>query len=114
MRGLVASVLESLGFLSATLAATGYEALKLLPRERFDLVVTDINMPELNGLELIRFIRNSPGYEDVPLIIVSSEGSERDQARGLELGASAYLTKPFEPQELVETARRLLGVDRDA
>ncbi|RMG17652.1 MAG: response regulator [Deltaproteobacteria bacterium] len=109
MRALVASTLESVEGVSATETASGYEALKLIPRERFDLIITDINMPEINGLELIRFIRSRPEYQDVPLVIISTESSERDRERGLELGASAYFTKPFEPQALLETVRELLG-----
>ena len=110
MRSLLSSSLEELeGAVKITEAASGFEALRELPRGRFDLVVTDINMPDINGLELVSFVKSNDAYRDIPLIIVSTEGSERDRAKGMDLGADAYLTKPFEPEDLRETARGLLG-----
>ena len=110
MRSLIASTLEALEMpLKVTQAASGFEALGCLPREQFDLVVTDINMPDINGLELVSFVKTNPRYRSIPLVIVSTEGSERDREKGLELGADAYLVKPFEPESLQEIARNLLA-----
>ena len=75
----------------------------------FDLVVTDINMPDINGLELVSFMKSSAKYRSIPLIIVSTERSERDRDKGLGLGANAYVVKPFEPEALREVARNLLA-----
>ncbi len=109
MRSLLTSSLEELeGVVKITEASSGCEALRQLPRGTYDLVVTDINMPDINGLELVSFVKNSDGYREIPLIIVSTEGSDRDRAKGLELGADAYLVKPFAPEDLRETARELL------
>lgn len=108
MRAFVRAALEE-GGLDVTEAGNGFEALRLLPRERFDLVVTDINMPDIHGLELISFMRKSDALRAIPVIIVSTEGAARDRDRGIALGANAYLTKPFEPEELRATVRRLLG-----
>jgi two-component system chemotaxis response regulator CheY len=109
MRSLLNSSLEELsGVVKITEANSGFEALRELPRGRYDLVVTDINMPDINGLELVSFVKSNETYRDIPLIIVSTEGSERDRAKGMELGADAYLVKPFEPEELLETAQALL------
>jgi two-component system chemotaxis response regulator CheY len=109
MRSLLASSLEALGGgVKVTEVATGFEALRQLPRVRFDLVVTDINMPDINGLELISFVKGNPAYRDIPTIIVSTEGSDRDREKGLALGADAYLVKPFEPEALRDAARMLL------
>ena len=109
MRSLLTSSLEELeGVVKITEACSGFEALRQLPRGTYDLVVTDINMPDINGLELVSFIKNNAGYREIPLIIVSTEGSDRDRAKGLELGADAYMVKPFEPEDLRETARELL------
>ena len=80
----------------------------MLPRERYDLILTDINMPDINGLELISFIKRSNEYRDIPLVVVSTEGSERDRDRGLELGARAYLVKPIDPGELRRVVTDLL------
>jgi two-component system, chemotaxis family, chemotaxis protein CheY len=107
-RQLVSSTLEELPDAEVTESATGFEALKVLPRHRFDLIITDINMPDINGLELINFVKKNPLYRDVPLFILSSESREQDRARGLALGAAEYLTKPFEPEALLMLVRRHL------
>ena len=110
MRALLSSALEDLeGSVKLVEAESGFEALRLLPRERWDLIVTDVNMPDINGLELVSFVKGNPAYTNVPLVIVSTEGSDRDRAKGLELGADAYLVKPFEPRELREVAADLLA-----
>ena len=109
MRSLIASSLEELGGpVKITEAPSGFEALRVLPRGPYDLIVTDINMPDINGLELVSFVKSSESYREIPLIIVSTEGSERDREKGLGLGADAYLVKPFEPSDLQEIATRLL------
>jgi two-component system chemotaxis response regulator CheY len=90
-------------------AANGFEALRLLPRGPYDLIVTDINMADINGLELVRFIRASAHHRTTPLVIISSLRGAHDIQRGLALGANAYLAKPFTPEQLGETCARLLG-----
>jgi two-component system chemotaxis response regulator CheY len=110
MRSLLASSLEELEIpVKIIEAESGFEALRFLPRESFDLVVTDINMPDINGLELVSFIRNNEKYAKIPLVIVSTEGSERDRDKGLGLGADAYLVKPFDPETLRQVVTDLLA-----
>jgi two-component system chemotaxis response regulator CheY len=110
MRAWLASTLEELDEpVKITAAASGFEALRCLPREAYDLIVTDINMPDINGLELVSFVKSNAGYRDIPLVIISTEGSERDREKGLSLGAEADLVKPFEPDELRGIARALLA-----
>jgi len=110
MRSLVVSALEELGApVRITEASSGFEALRELPRGAYDLIVTDINMPDINGLELVSFVKSNSAYRSIPLLIISTEGSERDRLRGLELGADAYLVKPFEPEALRRAARDLLA-----
>ena len=113
MRSLLTSSLEELeGAVKIVEVASGFEALRTLPREQFDLIITDINMPDINGLELVSFVKNNAAYREIPLVIVSTEGSERDRDKGIGLGANAYLVKPFEPEALRDIARRLLeGVE---
>ena len=89
-------------------AVSGFDALRLLPRGPYDLVITDINMPDINGLELVSFVKKDPRYRNTKLLIVSTEGSERDRDKGLALGASAYLVKPFAADELRRLVRGLL------
>ena len=112
MRTYVRSALEGAPELSDDLeiveAASGFDALRLLPRAAYHLVITDINMPDINGLELVRFIRDSEAHKKTPLIIISTDGREADRDRGMKLGANAYLTKPFEPEQLLEIVRSLL------
>jgi len=110
MRALLNSALEGLEVpVKITEASSGFEALRCLPREPFDLIVTDINMPDINGLELVSFVKNNDRYSKIPLVIVSTEGSQRDREKGLGLGADAYLVKPFDPAELRQVARDLLA-----
>jgi two-component system chemotaxis response regulator CheY len=90
-------------------ASSGFEALRLLPRGPYDLVITDINMPDINGLELISFIRKSESHKHTPVLVISTQSSERDRARGLALGANGYLSKPFSPEALQTEVWRFLG-----
>jgi two-component system chemotaxis response regulator CheY len=108
MSSFIASTLEEIEGVSVTEAKSGFEALKELPRKTFSIIITDINMPDINGLELIRFIRDNDRYKKTPLIIVSTESSQRDRERGLALGANSYLVKPFTPSALKETVERYL------
>ena len=110
MQSLLVSSLEELEIpLKITQALSGFEALRHLPGASFDLILTDINMPDINGLELVSFVKSNAAYREVPLVIISTQSSERDRAKGLELGADAYLVKPFEPDDLRQIARDLLA-----
>ena len=113
MRSLIASTLEQMRVpLKVTEAPSGFEALRLLPRESYDLIVTDINMPDINGLELVSFVKGNDAYRAIPLIIISTESSDRDREKGLSLGADAYLVKPFDPDDLLQIASDLLSSAR--
>src|SRR5687768_17786014 len=96
-REFIAATVESVSGVEAITTHSGFEALKLLPRHKFDLIITDINMPDINGLELINFVKKNPNYRDTPLFVITTEGRAQDRARGLALGAAEYLIKPFEP-----------------
>ncbi len=110
MRSLIAASLEELVVpVKIIEAKSGFEALRLLPRESFDLVVTDINMPDINGLELASFMKSSEKHASIPLVIVSTEGAERDVEKGLGIGADAYLVKPFDPEALRQIVLDLLA-----
>jgi two-component system chemotaxis response regulator CheY len=90
-------------------AGSGFDALRLLPRSTYDLVITDINMPDINGLELIRFVRQSSHLASVAVLVISTQSSERDRARSLSLGADEFLAKPFTPEQLVAAVDKCLG-----
>ena len=89
-------------------AVSGFEALKVLPRFRFSLIITDINMPDINGLELINFVKKNPNYRETPLFVVTTEGREKDRERGMQLGANEYVIKPFAPETLCSLVRHYL------
>jgi two-component system chemotaxis response regulator CheY len=114
MRSLLVSALEDLDSPAKLIEVeSGFEALRVLPREPFDLILTDINMPDINGLELVSFVKNEEQYRSIPLIIVSTEGSDRDREKGMSLGADAYVVKPFEPEELRRLAQDLIARSGD-
>lgn len=104
MRSYVRAVLEDAIDLADPIevvdAASGFDAMRLLPRGPYDLVITDINMPNINGLELIKLVRGSEHHRDIAVLIISTQASERDRERGLALGADLFLAKPFTPEAL--------------
>ncbi len=110
MRSLIVSTLEQLDGVEVMEAPSGFFALKVLPRERFDLILTDINMPDINGLELVNFVKRTPQYKETPIFIISTEGSERDRDKGMQLGANEYLVKPFDPEKLLTLVKKYLGL----
>jgi len=109
MRAFVRATLEDDGATTVEEAESGFQALRLLPRERFALVIVDVNMPDINGLELVSFMRRSDDHQATPILIISTEASARDRERGLTLGANRYLSKPFQPEELRAAVAELLA-----
>jgi two-component system chemotaxis response regulator CheY len=106
-RAYIRAALEAEEDMEVMEATSGFDALRILPRSRFDLLLVDINMPNINGLELISFIRRSETHRETPLMIISTEASERDRSRALSLGADAYLAKPFTADALLTAVRDL-------
>jgi two-component system chemotaxis response regulator CheY len=112
-RALVRAILEeaafseSVGGCEVIEATSGFDAMRLLPRGPYDLIITDINMADINGLELIKFVRGSEHHKKTPLVIISTLAAKNDVERGLALGANSYLTKPFTPEELCATCTKL-------
>jgi two-component system chemotaxis response regulator CheY len=89
-------------------ASDGRQALdRLHDHPDIDLVLLDINMPNMNGLEFLAELRTDGGHPDVQVIIISTEGREEDTARGIEAGASAYIKKPFHSEEILDVINRL-------
>src|SRR5207249_8647439 len=104
---------RQLGVTEVTEARSGFEAMRLLPRGPYDLIITDINMGDINGLELIAFVRKSERHQSTPLIIISTQSTERDIERGLALGANKFVAKPFAAEQLVDACVEVLA-DRSA
>ncbi len=112
MRAYLTTVIEGTDIFGLEIveAASGFEALKTLPHHEFDAILTDINMPDINGLELVSFLKNHPVYRSIPIMVISTESTVEDRRRAATLGAEEYLVKPFSAGELVEKLRRLLRV----
>ncbi len=109
IRSLIRIALEEAGGFFAVEAGNGFEALRLLPSRKFDLIITDINMPDINGLELIGYVKGNPAFKEIPLIIVSTEKTEEDKRRGMALGAAGYIVKPFRKEDLAAMVQQVLG-----
>ena len=107
VRKFVAASLQLAGIKVVT-ASDGMEALERLPLEPVDLVITDLNMPEMDGFELIRNLRATPAYRELPIIILSSITDQPEKELGMELGAFAYLEKPFSKEQICSEVDRLL------
>lgn len=111
MRSYLADIIESgAEDLEIIEARNGFEALKTLPHHKFDAILTDINMPDINGLELVSFLKNHPVYKAIPIMVISTESKPEDRERATALGVEEYLSKPFEAPELVDKVRRMLRV----
>jgi len=109
MRAFVRASLEEAEHAEVFEASNGFEALRLLPRGQYDVVIVDINMPDVNGLELLSFMRSADAHRDTPVVLISTESSAKDRERGLALGANTFLQKPFGVDELVEALRFALN-----
>jgi two-component system chemotaxis response regulator CheY len=109
MRAMLVAIVETLGEYRIVEASSGFEALRLLPREHVDLILTDINMPDINGLELISYLRTNSNYKNIPVFIISTEGSAKDIEKGKQLGADEYIVKPFSPSTLQQLVNQYLN-----
>ncbi|HEX9019716.1 MAG TPA: response regulator [Nitrospirota bacterium] len=109
IRSMIRMSLEEAGGFFAVEAGNGFEALRTLPTRSFDLIITDINMPDINGLELIGYVKSNPTYRDIPLVIVSTEKTEADKKRGMALGAAGYVEKPFKKEALITVVAKALA-----
>lgn len=103
--------LQRLGDVVCIEAQDGAEALKKFQGGKIDIVLTDINMPVLDGLKLTAHLRGDPANAQLPIVIITTEAAEEDRARAMKLGASAYLIKPVKAQEVLDTVRSLLHLD---
>ena len=107
MRQLVKMMLVKCAAFDISEAVDGQDAFEKLGSGQFDLVLTDINMPRMDGLELVRKVRESHGGEP-PMVIITTMGAEGDRDRGMQLGANAYITKPINSMKLAETVKSLI------
>jgi two-component system chemotaxis response regulator CheY len=108
MRDMVIACLRAHGELSFTHAASGLEAIEQLSLKPFQLVVLDLNMPDIGGIEVVEFVRGQDKLRQLPIIVVTTRGDETSRERALGAGASRFMTKPFTPEALLAEVRILL------
>lgn len=107
IRELLASVLRRAGF-DVTSANDGKEGLTTAQKKDYDLVITDVNMPEMDGIELLSNLRKLPAYSFKPILILTTEFSQEMKQKGKDAGATGWLVKPFDPEKLIEVISRIL------
>jgi two-component system chemotaxis response regulator CheY len=110
MRQLISFALKRLREIRIIEASDGVDGLKKLAAEKFDLIFTDINMPIMDGLKLVSLLRNDANYKETPIVVITTEGAQEDRERALALGANDYITKPIQPNKILDIARSMLNI----
>jgi two-component system, chemotaxis family, chemotaxis protein CheY len=108
MRQMVDATLTSAGH-QVSQAADGREALEIAERGAFDLVITDVNMPVMDGLTLVKQLRGLPAYRGVPILVLTTEATTERKLEGKAAGATGWLVKPFNPERLLDTIAKVLN-----
>jgi two-component system chemotaxis response regulator CheY len=109
VRNLVAFIMKKEGF-RVTMAEDGLDGLeKLYSADDVDLIISDVNMPRMDGFTFIKTVREQDSYKDVPIVVLSTEGQEKDIQTGLGLGANLYMVKPAQPEAMIRNVKMLLG-----
>lgn len=108
LRQMVVFSLQAAGY-QVTEAADGSEGLEKARRQKFDLILTDQNMPNMDGLAFIRSLRQMGAYSSVPVLMLTTESSDEMKAKGKAAGANGWLVKPFDPQRLTEVVKKVIG-----
>jgi two-component system chemotaxis response regulator CheY len=109
MREMIVACLRPRADFAFTHASSGLEAIERLSLKRFDVVVLDLNMPDIGGIEVVEFVRGQDTLRDLPIIIVTTRGDDASRARALDAGASRFMTKPFSPEGMLREVEGLLG-----
>ncbi len=109
IRDMVAACLRPLGDVAFEFAGSGLEAIERLALGSHDLVVLDLNMPDINGVEVIEFIRGQDKLRSLPILVVTTRGDETSRTRVLDAGASGFIAKPFAPEQILTEVRGLLA-----
>src|ERR1700722_17095799 len=112
MRDMVTACLRAASGLTISHAASGLDAIERLSLKRFDLLVLDLNMPDIGGLEVIEFVRGQDQLKALPILVLTTRGDEDSRREVLAAGASIFMTKPFEPDAILREALALLRTSR--
>lgn len=108
MRKMIMASLRTLKEIDFDEANSGLEAIERLALDPINLILLDMNMPDMHGLEVLRFVRGHQEYRDIPIIVLTTKGDDESRGASLAAGASIYMTKPFDPVDLASRARELL------
>ncbi|HKO92266.1 MAG TPA: response regulator [Polyangiaceae bacterium] len=111
MREMIVACLRPEPELAFTHAASGLEAIEKLSLQRFEILVLDLNMPDIGGIEVVDFVRAQDTLRDLPIIVVTTRGDEASRTKALRAGASRFMTKPFTPEHLLTEVRGLIGLE---
>ncbi len=108
MRQMVSFTLKGAGY-QVEEAADGVEAVRKAKANPFNVVITDVNMPNMDGITLIKELRGLPTYKFTPLLLLTTESSADKKAQGKQAGATGWMVKPFSPDQLLATVKKVLG-----
>ena len=111
MRNMLAESLARIPGMLVVEAENGLAGIRALATQRFDLVVTDVNMPVMDGLKLISLIRGEENLKQMPIVVITTEGATEDRERALSLGADEYLTKPIQANRVLSVAKSMLKIE---
>ncbi len=114
MRDMIVACLRPRADFDFTHASSGLEAIERLSLAPFELVVLDLNMPDIGGIEVVEFVRGQDQLKMLPIVIVTTRGDEGSRARALEAGATKFMTKPFTPEAILREVASVLGEGREA
>jgi len=112
MRRIIKNSLTNLGYIDLLEAEDGAAAWEIMTKEEIQVLVTDWNMPNMNGLELVKKVRAESRYTDVPIIMVTTEGGKTEVITALKAGVNNYIVKPFTPQVLKDKLEAVLGIKK--
>jgi len=110
MRQLIRFALNRIPGAQVVEASDGVDGLKKLSTNEIDLILSDINMPIMDGLKLVNLVRSNDSYKEIPIVIITTEGAKEDKERAMALGADAYITKPIQSTALLSTVKELLDL----
>jgi two-component system chemotaxis response regulator CheY len=111
MRRIIKNTLQKLGFTNVLEAENGVEALEVMSKNHIDMIITDWNMPEMDGLTYVKTVRTKDQYKDTPILMITTEAAKEDILIALKSGVNNYVVKPFTPDTLQEKVFKLLGIE---
>lgn len=111
MRRIIKNTLQKLGFANVLEAGNGIEALEQMAKSKIDMIITDWNMPEMDGLTYVKTVRTKEQYKDTPILMITTEAAKEDILTALKSGVNNYVVKPFTPETLQEKVFKLLGIE---